>query len=88
MTDRTTTTRLLRTSLLIAAAFGVAATTAARAQTPAAPPAPADIVFVNGKVFTSDDGDHVVQGFAITGDRFVAAGTDSDVRRYVDRKPK
>jgi predicted amidohydrolase YtcJ len=45
-------------------------------------PAPADLVFVNGKVFTADDGDHVVQGFAITGDRFVAAGTDSEVRRH------
>jgi predicted amidohydrolase YtcJ len=72
----------LRTGLAIVAAFA-AATSLARAQTPAAPPTPADIVFVNGKVFTADDSDHVVQGFAVTGDRFVAAGTDSDVRRYV-----
>jgi predicted amidohydrolase YtcJ len=71
----------LRTGLAIVAAFA-AATSLARAQTPAAPPTPADIVFVNGKVFTADDSDHVVQGFAVTGDRFVAAGTDSDVRRY------
>lgn len=67
-----------RTALVIAAAF-VAATNAASAQTPT----PADIVFVNGKVFTADESDHVVQGFAVTGDRFTAAGTDSDVRRYV-----
>ena len=46
-------------------------------------PAPADIVFVNGKVFTADEADHVVQGFALAGDRFVAAGTDGDVRRYI-----
>ena len=46
-------------------------------------PAPADIVFVNGKVFTADDGDRVVQGFAVKGDRFVATGSDEDVRRYV-----
>jgi predicted amidohydrolase YtcJ len=72
----------LRTGLAIVAAFA-AATSLARAQTPAAAPTPADIVFVNGKVFTADDSDHVVQGFAVTGDRFVAAGTDSDVRRYV-----
>ncbi len=77
----------LRTGLAIAAAFvsalGCAATNLARAQTLTGSPTPADIVFINGKVFTADDGDHVVQGFAVTGDRFVAAGADSDVRRYV-----
>src|SRR5262245_19046950 len=62
----------------IAFAFAFAAANAAQAQSPA----PADVVFVNGKVFTADDGDRVVQGFAISGDRFVAAGSDSDVRRY------
>jgi predicted amidohydrolase YtcJ len=73
----------LRTGLAIVAAF-TAATNLAQAQSPA----PADIVFVNGKVFTADDGDHVVQGFAVAGDRFVAAGTDSDVRRYVGPQTK
>jgi predicted amidohydrolase YtcJ len=67
----------LRTGLAIAAALTVNSAAFAQA------PAPADIVFVNGKVFTADDGDHVVQGFAVAGDRFVAAGTDGDVRRYV-----
>jgi predicted amidohydrolase YtcJ len=66
----------LRTGFAIVAAF-TAVMGAARAQTPA------DIVFVNGKVFTVDEGDRVVEGFAVTGDRFVAAGADSDVRRYV-----
>jgi predicted amidohydrolase YtcJ len=73
----------LRTGFAIAAALTVM-TSAARAQSPA----PADTVFVNGKVFTADDADHVVQGFAIVGDRFVAAGTDSDVRRYVGPQTK
>src|SRR5580692_12702682 len=77
----------LRTGLAIVAAF-TAATNVARAQTPASSPAPADIVFVNGKVFTADDSDHVVQGFAVVGDRFVAAGTDGDVRRYVGPQTK
>src|SRR5271163_1354251 len=77
----------LRTGLVIAAAFTVA-THVARAQAPAASPAPADLVFVNGKVFTADEADHVVQGFAVAGDRFVAAGTDSDVRRYVGPQTK
>jgi len=68
----------LRTGLVIAAA-ALTVNSAAFAQAPA----PADIVFVNGKVFTADEADHVVQGFAVAGDRFVAAGTDGDVRRYV-----
>lgn len=72
----------LQTELAIVAAL-IAATNVARGQTPAASPAPADIVFVNGKVFTADEADHVVQGFAVAGDRFVAAGTDGDVRKYV-----
>jgi predicted amidohydrolase YtcJ len=70
----------LRTGFAIVAVLTTAAS-AARAQTQS--PAPADVVFVNGKVFTSDDGDHVVQGFAVTGERFVATGTDDAVRRFV-----
>ena len=67
----------LQTGLVIVAALTVNSAAFAQA------PAPADIVFVNGKVFTADEADHVVQGFAVAGDRFVAAGTDGDVRRYV-----
>ena len=66
----------LRTGLAIVAALTVNSAAFAQA------PAPADIVFVNGKVFTADEADHVVQGFALAGDRFVAAGTDGDVRKY------
>jgi predicted amidohydrolase YtcJ len=67
----------LQTTLLMTAVLTCAAGAAA-----AQSPPPADIVFVNGKVFTADDGDRVVQGFAVKGDRFVATGTDDDVRRY------
>ena len=66
----------LRLAIAVALAFAAAP---AQAQSPA----PADIVFVNGKVFTADGGDQVVQGFAIKGDRFVAAGSDGEMRRYV-----
>jgi predicted amidohydrolase YtcJ len=72
------------TGLAIAAALVLATANSARAQSPA----PADVVFVGGKVFTADQGDHVVQGFAIAGDRFVATGTDSEVRRLVGPKTK
>jgi predicted amidohydrolase YtcJ len=74
----------LRTTLVIATALACAATSAVQAQSPA----PADVVFVNGKVFTADAQDHVVQGFAVTGDRFVATGTDGDVRKYVGPQTK
>ena len=69
----------LRTGLAIVAALACVAINAASAQSPA----PADVVFVNGKVFTADAQDQVVQGFAVAGDRFVAIGTDDEVRRYV-----
>ena len=68
-----------RIFFVLAVALACAAASAAQAQTPA----PADTVFIHGKVFTADDGDHVVQGFAVKGDRFVATGTDVDVSRYV-----
>src|SRR5579863_935151 len=74
----------LRTTLLTAAVLSYAATSAAHAQSPA----PADIVFINGKVFTADDADHVVQGFAIKHDRFVATGFDDDVRRLIGPQTK
>jgi predicted amidohydrolase YtcJ len=70
----------LRTRLVIGSALAWALASAAWA---AQAPAPADVVLVNGKVFTADAQDHVFQGFAVTGDRFVAIGTNGAVRRYV-----
>src|SRR5581483_4774344 len=74
----------LRTGLLIAIILAFANTNIAHAQTPA----PADIVFVNGKVFSADEADRVVQGFAVTGDHFVAVGTDYDVSRFIGSQTK
>jgi predicted amidohydrolase YtcJ len=76
-------TRLAILAILVSS-LACAATGAAQAQSPA----PADIVFVNGKVFTADDGDRVVQGFAVAGDRFVAIGTDDAIRRYAGPQTK
>jgi predicted amidohydrolase YtcJ len=70
----------LRTKLVIGSALACAAASAAWA---VQAPAPADVVFVNGKVFTADTQDRVFQGFAVTGDRFVAIGANGAVRRYV-----
>ena len=74
----------LRPRLAILAILVSTLACAAQAQSPT----PADIVFVNGKVFTADDGDRVVQGFAVRGDRFVAVGNDGDVRGYVGPQTK
>ena len=84
----------LRTGFAIVAVLA-AATIAARGQSPAPAEAnlaggkaPADIIFVNGKVFTADAQDRVVEGFAVTGDRFVVAGTNDLVRRYAGPQTK
>jgi predicted amidohydrolase YtcJ len=77
----------LRTGIAIVAAFA-ATTSLARAQTQVASPAPADIIFVNGKVFTADAQDRVVEGFAVTGDHFVVAGPDDFVRKYAGPQTK
>ncbi len=52
---------------------------------PAAPSAepPADLVLVNGRIVTVDDAFSLKQGVAIRGDRIVAVGSDSEVRRFV-----
>jgi predicted amidohydrolase YtcJ len=44
---------------------------------------PADIVVLNGKVFTARDGAELAQGFAIKGDRFAAVGSSAQMRAYV-----
>ncbi|WP_395672803.1 amidohydrolase [Inquilinus sp.] len=43
----------------------------------------AEAVYINGKVYTADAGDSVVQGFAVAGGRFVAVGSDAEVRQHV-----
>lgn len=40
-----------------------------------------DAVFLNGKVYTADAADTVRQAFAVRGDRFVAVGTTTSIRK-------
>lgn len=72
---------------LISAGAGVAAS-AVLAGSAAAAPAPADTVFLNGKVFTADARDSIQQGFAVKGDRFLAVGPTSAMRAYVGPNTK
>jgi predicted amidohydrolase YtcJ len=44
---------------------------------------PADVVFINGKVFTADARSAIVQAFAVKGDRFVAAGSNAAIQAHV-----
>jgi predicted amidohydrolase YtcJ len=44
---------------------------------------PADVVAVDGKVFTARDGGELAQGFAVTGDKFIAVGSSEAMRAYV-----
>jgi predicted amidohydrolase YtcJ len=48
-------------------------------------PKSADAVYVNGKVFTADTQDHVVQGFAVSGDHFIAAGSTAEIRKFIGK---
>lgn len=48
-------------------------------------PQSADAVYVNGKVFTADAKDRVVQGFAVAGDHFLAVGSNAEIRKFIGK---
>lgn len=61
---------------------------AAAAPTQAATPAPADTVWRNGRIFTSDARGSVRQAVAVRDGRIAYVGTNRGVRRYVGRRTK
>jgi predicted amidohydrolase YtcJ len=42
---------------------------------------PADVVFVNGRIVTVNDRSEIAQAFAVRGERIIAVGSDSEVRK-------
>src|ERR1017187_9244809 len=48
-------------------------------------PRSADAVYVNGKIFTADAKDQVVQGFAVAGDHFLAVGSNAEIRKFIGK---
>ncbi|HKD48333.1 MAG TPA: amidohydrolase [Rhizomicrobium sp.] len=48
----------------------------------------ADAVYINGKIFTADGKDDVVQGFAVSGDHFIAVGSTAQMRKLVGKGTK
>ena len=68
--------RRLARAASVFAAFGLSSTTAALAQT-------ADLVFINGKVFTANDRSTIAEGFAVKDGRFIAVGSSQAMRAHV-----
>src|SRR5215470_16775630 len=64
------------TGYLTCAIIALALVTAASAQT-------ADLVFLNGKVFTADARSSLAEGFAVKDGRFIAAGSSAAMRGHV-----
>ena len=75
--------RLVIAGLVVLAAAS-AAGTAVVGQRNQAPPAPAELVLLNGKVITLDSPAEA-RAIASRGGRIVAVGTDAEVRRYIGK---
>ena len=54
----------------------------------AAQPASADTIYVNGKVYTADARDTVAEAFALSGDRFVAVGSNEQIRKVATTRTR
>ena len=55
---------------------------------PQSRPAPADLVFINGAVYTANDRQPRAEAIAIKGDRFVFVGSNDGARKYVGEKTR
>ena len=55
---------------------------------PAANRDPAALVFINGKVYTADEHDSVVEAFAVKDGRFVDCGTSKALQRDIGKNTK
>jgi predicted amidohydrolase YtcJ len=74
----------MRNTLVKVAGVSAVMLAALAGTAPAATPR-ADTIYINGKIFTADAKDRVVQGFAVAGNRFLAVGGNADVRKFADR---
>jgi predicted amidohydrolase YtcJ len=46
----------------------------------------ADLVIINGKVFTVDKDNPAAEAIAISGERIIAAGSSKEIEKYIDRE--
>jgi predicted amidohydrolase YtcJ len=64
------------------------ATAASAAATPAAPAGPADTVYRNGRIYTANAGDEIVEAVAIRAGRIIYTGGDVGVDRFTGPKTR
>ena len=50
--------------------------------------APADLVFINGSVYTANDRQPTAEAIAIRGDRFVFVGSNDGARKFVGKNTR
>jgi hypothetical protein len=74
----------LKMSALLAAATGCSSVPRGGEEGPARSDDKPDLVLVNGKVYTVDDGQPRAEAVAVKDGRFVAVGTSDDVRNLID----
>ena len=48
----------------------------------------ADIIFINGKIWTVDDSNPVAEAVAVRDDKIIFVGSNSDVKKFADAKTK
>src|SRR5579883_2951124 len=48
----------------------------------------ADAVYLNGKVYTADAKDDVVEAFAVRDERFIAVGSTAEIRKFAGKGTK
>jgi predicted amidohydrolase YtcJ len=48
----------------------------------------ADIIFINGKIWTVDKTKPTAQAVAVLGDKIIAVGTNAEVKKYADKNTK
>ena len=80
--------RTSRCALLMAAIFAIVFHAAAQQNSAPVTPRGADLVVVNGNVWTVDKAQPRVQAIAVTGERIAAAGTNEEIRKWTGPKTK
>jgi predicted amidohydrolase YtcJ len=71
---------------LVLATAGVGFSTDVMAQQQRERPVPADMVFLNGKIFTADPRSSTVEALAVKDGHFLAVGSTQALRRYIGGK--